>query len=1198
MKLKNKFNRNKKIIIGIIGVIIALISIRVLAATMDGMVTIKTEDKNLYNALIEELGTKIYKKNEIMKTIEASEEIIDSITKLNFSNKNIEKIKGLEKFKNLADLNLHNNKIEDISALKNLDKLEILDLSNNILKDDQIKVIGNIKSLKELNLKNNKKITNVVDMSKLNNLTILDLQDNKIQSLNGMQSLENIEKLRLSNNNIESINELKQYVNIKELTLANNSISDMTAVLNMKKLEELDLSGNEIENIISLKKLEKLEKIDISKQTIYKNISGVLGEEKNITIPSIIEQVKNPESTYYSEAEEKIIYTNCNLNEDYTGLLADPEIAAKNDCYIEVKGGMLDGTKVVITGTTISYEIAQNDKNELLNWDINVKTNQNIIAKVVTNNKKLKLDIDTTIYTFTDNGSHEFIINQEGFEPINLKAEVNCIDKITPEADINYITSDNNDSVIVEITSNEEMNDSLQVNGWRLSADKKKLSKTYVNNTDEIISIMDLAGNIKEVPVKINSINENKPICGTLNMKEESETGVKYINGTWTNKNIYIELKSGKDRNGKEAKTTYSINNGEEETTSKILKDDGEYNIRVRTTDENGNKSENQYLIKIDKTNPKVGEISMSYEDGSKYTSGEYTNQNIGIIVKNGTDSKSGHNKTEYTINGINQTQAQKVLSQSGQYDITVKTTDNAGNYSKYDYKVIIDRTSPRAYIMYEKQDNGNLKSIIKANEAIQELPGWELSDDETYLTKIYNVNKSEELVIKDKAGNEQKVSVNINDVTNTDFDAEITYSKKTFTNENVTVTISSNRELKDMYGWNISADRKSLTKIYTSNATENVSIYDIFGNYKVMKIEVNNITNSAPNVQVIYSETNQTKNNVTVTLKSDRELEEVNGFQISTDRKSLIKEYSENIEENVEVYDLYGNKKEVNIKISNIIEDDLFTSVKYSTTSTTDTNVLVTIEANRELAPIDGWTYSDDKKSLSRSYAENKTENILVSDTFGNTKSVAIEITNIDSTEAKASITYSTTDLTKENVTITIVANKQLVAMNGWSLSDDKKCISKIYTSNIQEGIEIKDVLGNVYKTEINIDNILPKSSIYNIDGDKIINVLPNTLINDFKANLGVNIEVPENLNIMKTGIKVKKGDKEYIVVVDGDIDGDGKITILDMFNLGKNIFNGKQQINNMSNTSKTNILNETVEGINKIDQVLTGLEIISKIL
>lgn len=62
MKLKNKFNRNKKIIIGIIGVIIALISIRVLARTMDGMVTIKTEDKNLYNALIEELGTKIYKK--------------------------------------------------------------------------------------------------------------------------------------------------------------------------------------------------------------------------------------------------------------------------------------------------------------------------------------------------------------------------------------------------------------------------------------------------------------------------------------------------------------------------------------------------------------------------------------------------------------------------------------------------------------------------------------------------------------------------------------------------------------------------------------------------------------------------------------------------------------------------------------------------------------------------------------------------------------------------------------------------------------------------------------------------------------------------------------------------------------------------------------------------------------------------------
>lgn len=1196
MKLKNKFNKNKKIIIGIIGVIIALISIRVLATTMDGMVTIKTEDKNLYNALIEEFGTKIYKKNEIMKTIEVPEEIVNAITTLNFRNKSIEKIKGLEKFKNLTNLNLNNNKIEDIAALKNLSKLEILDLSNNILKDDQIKIIGNIKTLKELNLKNNKKITNIVDMSKLNNLTILDLQDNKIQSLNGIQSLENIEKLRISNNNIESINELKQYVNIKELKSANNNISDMTAIINMKEIEELDLSGNEIEDIINLKKLDKLKKIDISKQTIYRNISGILGEERNIIIPSIIEQVQNPESAYYSEEEEKIIYINCNLNEDHTCILADPEIAAKNDCYIEVKGGMLDGTKFIITGTTISYGIAQNDKNELLNWDINVKTNQNIIAKVVTNNKKLKLDIDTTEYIFTENGSHEFIINQDGFEQINLKAEINCIDKITPEAEINYITNENNDSVIVEITSNEEMNNSLQVNGWKLSTDKKKISKIYVNNTDEIISIMDLAGNIKEVPVKINSINENKPICGTLNMKEESETGINYINGTWTNNNIYIELKNGKDRNGKEAKTTYSINNGEEETAPKILKDDGEYNIRVKTADENGNKSENQYVVKIDKTNPKIGEVSMYYEDGSKYTSGEYTNRNVKIMVKNGTDSKSGHNKTEYTINGINQTEEQKVLEQSGQYNINVKTTDNAGNYSKYDYKVIIDRISPKAYIMYEKQDNGNVKSIIKANEEIQELSGWELSDDEMFLTKIYNINKNEDVIIKDKAGNEQNISVDIGNVTNTDFDAEITYSKKTYTNKNITVTISSNRELKDVYGWNISTDKKSLTKIYTSNTTENVKIYDIFGNSKDMKIEVNNITNSEPNIQVIYSETNQTKNDITVTLKSDRELKELNGFQISADRKSLIKTYSENIEENVEVYDLYGNKKDINININNIIEDNLYAIVKYSTTNATDTDVLVTIEANRELSPLEGWTYSNERKSLSKSYTKNKTENILISDLFGNTKSIVIEVTNIDSEKAKASITYSTTDLTKDNVTITIVANKELVAMNGWSLSDDRKCITKIYTSNTQEEIQINDILGNIYKTQINIDNILPKSSSYNIDGDKIINVLPNTSANDFKVNLGVNIEIPEDINIMKTGTKVKKGDKEYIVIVDGDIDGDGKITILDMFSLGKSIFSGKQQV--ISNNSKVNILNETVEGINKIDQVLTGLEIISKIL
>lgn len=1199
MKLNsNRFNRKKTIIISILIVIIALISIRVLAATMDGMVTIKTEDKNLYNALIEELGTKIYKKNEIMKTIEITDETADTIAKLDFSNKNIEKIKGLEKFENLTELNLHNNKVEDVSAIKKLVKLEKLDLSNNSLKDDQIKVIGNIISLKELNLKNNKKITSVIDMDKLTNLAMLNIEENKLNSLNGLQNLSNITELILSNNEIQKITELKELKNIKTLKIANNNISDMVDVLNMEKLEELDLSGNEIENIISLDSLKNLKKTDISKQTIYKNISGLLGEEKNIIIPDIIQDVKNPQSEYYSEEEEKIIYANCNLSEDGTSLLADPEIASKSDCYIEVKGGTLNETRVVITGTTITYGISQNDKNELSNWDINIKTNQNIVAKVVTNNKKLKLESDTSVYTFTDNGSHDFVINQEGFEQINLKAEVNCIDKVAPEANINYITDESNDSIIVEITANEAMSDSLQANGWTLSADKTKLTKKYVNNAEEIISVMDVAGNIKEVPVKINSINENKPICGTLNMKEESETGTNYINGTWTNKNIYIALKNGKDRNGKEAKTTYSINSGEEESIPKVLRNDGEYNIRVRTVDAEGNKSENQYIVRIDKTNPKIGEVEMYYENGQKYTSGEYTNQNVEIKVKNGTDSRSGHNKTEYSINGINQTEEQKVLKQSGQYDITVRTTDNAGNFSKYDYKVLIDRAEPRAYVMYEKQANGNIKAIIKANEELQELATWELSDNKTSLTKIYNVNKNETVVIKDRAGNEQEISVSVQNVTNADFNAEVTYSQKTYTNGNVTVTISSNRELKTIYGWTMSSDRKSLNKVYSKNQTEDVRIYDIFGNTKEVRVEVNNITNSAPNIEVKYSETNPTKNNVIVTLKSDKELKEVSGFQISTDRKSLSKIYSENTEENIEVYDIYGNKKEVNIKVNNIIKDELFTNVKYSTTSITNTNVIVTIEANRELKPLDGWTYSNDRKSLSKSYAENKTENIVVSDLFGNTKSVKVEVTNIDSSQAKATITYSTMDLTKDNVTITIVANKELVSMNGWSLSDDKKCISKIYTTNTQEDIEIKDVLGNVYKTRINIDNILPKSSIYNIDGDKIINVLPNTLINDFKANLGVAVEIPESINIMRTGIKVKKGDKEYMIVVDGDIDGDGKITVLDMFNLGKSIFNGEQQINNMSNASKTNIVNEAVDGINKIDGLLTGLEIVSKIL
>ena len=83
------------------------------------LVSITFPDVNMYNEMVEELGDKIASKNDETKTIEMTQENIDSVTRLYLSGVNdleITSIEGIEKFTNLTYLDLHVNNIENISV--------------------------------------------------------------------------------------------------------------------------------------------------------------------------------------------------------------------------------------------------------------------------------------------------------------------------------------------------------------------------------------------------------------------------------------------------------------------------------------------------------------------------------------------------------------------------------------------------------------------------------------------------------------------------------------------------------------------------------------------------------------------------------------------------------------------------------------------------------------------------------------------------------------------------------------------------------------------------------------------------------------------------------------------------------------------------------------------------------------------------
>ena len=77
---------------------------------------------------------------------------------------------------------------------------------------------------------------------------------------------------------------------------------------------------------------------------------------------------------------------------------------------------------------------------------------------------------------------------------------------------------------------------------------------------------------------------------------------------------------------------------------------------------------------------------------------------------------------------------------------------------------------------------------------------------------------------------------------------------------------------------------------------------------------------------------------------------------------------------------------------------ENLTATVKYSTTATTTGSVTATITTNKSVEKVDGWDLSEDGKTLTKTYTENKTETVTLKDSEGKTTTVDIKISNITS--------------------------------------------------------------------------------------------------------------------------------------------------------------------------------------------------------
>lgn len=92
--------------------------------------------------------------------------------------------------------------------------------------------------------------------------------------------------------------------------------------------------------------------------------------------------------------------------------------------------------------------------------------------------------------------------------------------------------------------------------------------------------------------------------------------------------------------------------------------------------------------------------------------------------------------------------------------------------------------------------------------------------------------------------------------------------------------------------------------------------------NVSVLEQQMIELQNAELTATVSYDPNINTTGNVTVTIKTNKKVNEVDGWTLAEDEMTLTKIYSDNVTETVHLVDIYGIKKDVSIEVSNIIQE------------------------------------------------------------------------------------------------------------------------------------------------------------------------------------------------------------------------------------------------------------------------------------
>lgn len=165
---------------------------------------------------------------------------------------------------------INENKVKNIEGVVNMHSLLFLDASQNEIKT--VAFLSTDKSLsylQEVNLAQNK--IKFMDKIVLPRLRRLNMDENRLRSVEFFGGHRRLEVLRLQKNKIKTLEGLDNMVRLKELHLGENRIKTWDSLFNMPSLEYLDLKQNQLKNIPQdLPSLPKLRDLNLSGNRLAK----------------------------------------------------------------------------------------------------------------------------------------------------------------------------------------------------------------------------------------------------------------------------------------------------------------------------------------------------------------------------------------------------------------------------------------------------------------------------------------------------------------------------------------------------------------------------------------------------------------------------------------------------------------------------------------------------------------------------------------------------------------------------------------------------------------------------------------------------------------------------------------------------------------------------------------------------------------